>query len=171
LGEFLDRDAILREGEQRKGEFVLKLPEWQEDGEPVPKIRFLEMGADAVSDFETWSYELLKKSGMDHDKFVDQADPKLAFEMQLRLFMACAVDIDGNRLFSDEDRDAVKDGKFKALFSRVWTDLLELNGIGSKEEAKIMGNSPETEGDGSPSVSASPSETETASTPTTSSGG
>lgn len=52
--------------------------------------------------------------------------------MPLRIVLACLVDVDGERIFGDEDLSALGEFPFPEVMT-VFTEVAKLNGLSSKE--------------------------------------
>jgi hypothetical protein len=118
---------------------------------PTEKVPVPEWGGDVY---------VRTMSGTERDHFEQTiADGKKATTLthvRARLAVKTLCDQSGNRLFGDEDADALgkKSGK---VLDRLFDAAQRLNGIGDKEAENLLGNSAAGQTGNSPSSSPAPS--------------
>jgi len=117
-GTYLSRDAILGADDLTFADVLV--PEWG------GVIRLRTMTAAEWEDYETKLADA-KKSG------------ELA-NIRASLVAACAVDADGNRLFTEGDVDALG-RKSKTALVRLFDEARRLNAFGDDEAKKLVKNS------------------------------
>lgn len=100
---------------------AVPVPEWDQDGEPcVVHVRML-----TVRERDGWEAKMLEAR--------ESGDP-FAWRDNFRagLVVRCAVDHAGERIFADEDAEALGEKSWKAVH-RIAAVAIELNGLGALE--------------------------------------
>jgi hypothetical protein len=95
-------------------------------------------GKPALIDVPEWPIAVYarKLSAQDQIDLSEGVDPK---DLTFKLILHCVIDENGDRIFSDEDEQGLRNEEFPVIM-RVFAAVAKLNGLSTKELEEAMEN-------------------------------